>query len=53
VKRILLAEDEEHISKLISFKLVKEGFEVAVARNGKEAIEQAGAAPDGISSFST
>lgn len=36
---ILIAEDDEHIAKLISFKLKREGFEVEVARNGGEAIE--------------
>ncbi|MBI4925971.1 MAG: response regulator [Bdellovibrio sp.] len=35
---ILLAEDEEHIAKLIVFKLAKESFSVTVARNGQEAI---------------
>lgn len=36
---ILVAEDEEHIAKLISFKLSKEGFSVTLAKNGKEAID--------------
>ncbi len=35
---ILIAEDEEHIGKLIVFKLTKEGFAVTHARNGQEAI---------------
>ena len=35
---ILLAEDEDHIAKLIEFKLAKEGFEITVARDGREAI---------------
>jgi len=39
-KEILLAEDEDHISKLVSFKLVREGFKVTIARNGQEAIDQ-------------
>lgn len=38
VPQILLAEDEDHIAKLISFKLNKEGYQVTVARNGEEAI---------------
>jgi CheY-like chemotaxis protein len=37
--RILLAEDEEHIARLIEFKLKKEGLDVSIARNGKEALE--------------
>ncbi|MCM2276443.1 MAG: response regulator [Oligoflexia bacterium] len=36
--RILLAEDEEHIARLIAFKLTKEGFEITVARDGGEAL---------------
>jgi two-component system, OmpR family, alkaline phosphatase synthesis response regulator PhoP len=39
-KQILLAEDEEHIAKLVSFKLSKEGYEVTIAPNGKDAIEK-------------
>lgn len=37
---ILLAEDEEHIAKLVAFKLSKEGFAVTIARNGQEAIDR-------------
>jgi DNA-binding response OmpR family regulator len=36
---ILLAEDEEHIAKLVEFKLTKEGYCVTVAKNGQEAID--------------
>jgi len=36
--RILLAEDEEHIAKLIDYKLRKEGLEVRIAKNGQEAV---------------
>jgi DNA-binding response OmpR family regulator len=39
-KQILLAEDEEHIAKLVAFKLSREGYEVTIARNGKEAVDQ-------------
>lgn len=39
-KQILLAEDEEHIAKLVAFKLSREGYEVTIARNGQEAIDQ-------------
>jgi DNA-binding response OmpR family regulator len=39
--RILLAEDEEHIAKLIHFKLSKEGFSVGWAKDGREALSLA------------
>lgn len=38
MKRVLVAEDEEHIAKLITFKLAKEGFDVICARDGQEAL---------------
>jgi DNA-binding response OmpR family regulator len=42
---ILLAEDEEHIAKLVEFKLTREGYSVFVAKNGQEAIDQFAARP--------
>ena len=45
IKEILLAEDEEHIAKLVSFKLGKEGFSVTIARNGQEAVDLLEAKP--------
>ncbi|SDI53410.1 Response regulator receiver domain-containing protein [Chryseobacterium taeanense] len=36
---ILIAEDDELILKTIEHKLLKEGHEVILSRNGKEAIE--------------
>jgi len=39
-KLILIAEDEEHIAKLVSFKLEREGFSVTVAKNGQEAVDR-------------
>lgn len=36
---ILIAEDDELILKTIEHKLLKEGYEVIVARNGKDAID--------------
>lgn len=36
---ILIAEDDELILKTIEHKLLKEGYEVILTRNGKEAIE--------------
>jgi DNA-binding response OmpR family regulator len=40
---ILLAEDEEHIAKLVEFKLSRDGFHVVIAKDGQEAIDQLGA----------
>ena len=37
---ILLAEDEEHVAKLVVFKLGRSGFDVIVARDGREALEK-------------
>lgn len=37
--RILIAEDDELILKTIEHKLLKEGYEVTITRNGKEAID--------------
>ena len=37
---ILLAEDDEHIAKLVAFKLSKDGYNITVARNGQEALDQ-------------
>lgn len=39
-KRILLAEDEEHLARLIVFKLKKEGFDVTWVPNGMAAWER-------------
>ncbi|MCA6069117.1 response regulator [Chryseobacterium sp. RG1] len=36
---ILIAEDDELILKTIEHKLLKEGYEVIVTRNGKDAID--------------
>jgi DNA-binding response OmpR family regulator len=36
---ILIAEDDELILKTIEHKLLKEGYDVIVTRNGKEAID--------------
>ena len=38
-KKILLAEDEPHIARLIIFKLEREGYEVTWAKDGGEALE--------------
>jgi two-component system, OmpR family, response regulator VicR len=39
VKKILLVEDEELIISLLQKKLVKEGYEVTLARNGEEGLK--------------
>ncbi len=39
--KILLAEDEEHIAKLVVFKLSKAGYECVWAKNGQEAVDHA------------
>lgn len=36
---ILIADDDELILRTIEHKLVKEGYEVIIARNGKDAID--------------
>ena len=39
---ILIADDDPHIRQVVRFAVEKEGFEVAEAENGAEAIEQVG-----------
>lgn len=39
-KKIVLAEDESHIARLITFKLEKEGYELTWAKDGGEALEK-------------
>jgi two-component system alkaline phosphatase synthesis response regulator PhoP len=47
--KILIADDEADILEIISFHLIKEGFEVHTAKDGSEAIEKANTyAPDCI-----
>jgi len=38
-KKIVLAEDEPQIARLVEFKLKKEGYEVICKGNGEEALE--------------
>lgn len=44
-RHILLAEDEDHIARLVAFKLQREGYVITIARNGQEAIDQLQARP--------
>lgn len=39
-KKILLIEDEEILIDLLRKKLIQEGYEIEVARNGKEGLEK-------------
>ena len=39
--KILIADDEPDIIEIISFHLMKAGFDIATARDGSEAIEKA------------
>ena len=40
-KRILLIEDEDDISHPLAFRLKRMGFDVAIANNGKNGLEEA------------
>ncbi len=37
--KVLVCEDDEMVLKMVEFKLEKEGYEVILAKDGKEAIE--------------
>ncbi|MFD0760464.1 response regulator transcription factor [Lutibacter aestuarii] len=39
LKKVVLAEDNSTLSLLLKFRLEKEGYELLIAENGKEAIE--------------
>lgn len=47
-KKVLIVEDDEHISKVYEIKLLKEGVEVSVARDGDEAMVKVLEKPDMI-----
>lgn len=38
-KKIVLAEDNSILAKLLQFKLQKEGYQLLIATNGKEAVD--------------
>ena len=40
IKKILVADDEEHVASFLSIVLRKEGFEVVIAYDGEEAKEK-------------
>lgn len=37
-KKVMIVEDDEHISKVYEIKLAKEGFSTMLARDGEEAV---------------
>jgi len=37
-KKVIVVEDDDHISKVYEIKLAKEGFDVILARDGEEAV---------------
>lgn len=39
-KKVMIVEDDEHISKVYEIKLAKEGFATSLARDGFEAIQK-------------
>jgi two-component system, OmpR family, alkaline phosphatase synthesis response regulator PhoP len=45
MKRILIADDEQNILLSVEFLMRREGFEVAIARDGEDALAQIRAAP--------
>lgn len=40
MKKILIAEDDKFLSKILATKVAKEGYEVAIALDGEEALEK-------------
>ena len=38
--KVLVCEDDEMVLKMVEFKLLKEGYEVVLANDGKEAIDK-------------
>ncbi|OGS03447.1 MAG: hypothetical protein A2204_02690 [Elusimicrobia bacterium RIFOXYA1_FULL_47_7] len=48
---ILIADDEKDLVELLKFLMEKEGFKVATARNGREALEKIGLMPSNETSI--
>ncbi len=46
MKTILVVDDEKDIADMVKYNLTKEGYSVIMARNGKQALEQASHQPD-------
>lgn len=44
-KHVLVCDDDDLLLELLSFRLSGKGYEVRIARNGREAIESANAEP--------
>jgi hypothetical protein len=38
--KILVCEDDEMVLKMVEFRLIKDGYEIILANDGKEAIEK-------------
>src|SRR5690242_14884453 len=48
-KKVLICEDDDLLVELLKYRLAASGYEVAVARDGREALDRIGeAAPDAI-----
>jgi two-component system alkaline phosphatase synthesis response regulator PhoP len=45
-KKVLVVDDEKDILDLLSYNLVKEGYDVVVAHNGQQALDKAAGKPD-------
>lgn len=43
--RILVVEDDEQIAYLLQFMLAREGFQIAIARDGEEALQKVAEPP--------
>ena len=39
-KKILIIEDDEHVSKVYEMKFLKEGYDTALVANGEQAVEK-------------
>ena len=43
--KVMIVDDEKDLVELLKFLFEKEGFEVVVASNGREALEKTGVLP--------